>query len=113
MYIFTHQNYLDLPRITPYPPITGAEHMVTGFADDWWFALLFIVDAILLLSGSILAIKKLKNGGLYMASGLYTAIGTAFFIRGVIDNRFNLTWIASLLVVLLILGVAKGGGHNL
>lgn len=111
LYIMHHHDYLDSPFST-YPPIRGTEYIATSFADDAWFAMLFVVASILLLAGSMLNIKKLRNGGLYVSAGLYTAVSCAFFIRGVIDNHFNLTWLASALVVLLIFGVAKGGvGH--
>lgn len=113
IYILRHVNYLDSPTVTPPPPIVGYEHMATGFSDDGWFAMIFIIASIFLLAGSIMDIRKLINGGTYISVGLYTSLACSFFIRGVIDDRFNLSWILAILVVLLIIGTTKGGVHNL
>ncbi|TPR12793.1 hypothetical protein [Apilactobacillus timberlakei] len=113
LYISSHMNYLDNPSITPPPPIRGAELAATGFADDWWFSLIFMSVGIIMLASVILNTKKLSNLALYINTGLFTMISTSFFIRGVIDSRFNVTWVLSLLVVALTIGIAKGGDDDL
>ncbi|WP_225426303.1 hypothetical protein [Apilactobacillus timberlakei] len=112
-YISSHMNYLDNPSVTPPPPIKGAELAATGFADDWWFSLIFICIGVIMVASVLLNVKKLRNLALYINTGLFTTIATSFFIRGVIDSRFNVTWVLSLLVVALTIGIAKGGDDNL
>ncbi|MCL0312775.1 hypothetical protein M2S00_06610 [Apilactobacillus sp. TMW 2.2459] len=114
LYIMFHLNYLDDPRVTPPPPITGAEHAATGFADDWWFGVILIIAALIMFIGINIDNPKLRSIAISVITGCYGAITVAFFIRGVYDYRFNLTWIFSLLALAFIRQVlsTRGGGHH-
>lgn len=115
LYIIIHLNYLDDPRVTPPPPITGAEHAATGFADDWWFGAILIICSIIMFIGINKDVPKLRSIAISVIAACYMAITVAFFIRGVIDYRFNLTWVLSLqglLFIAYILNTSKGGRKN-
>ncbi|MCL0330684.1 hypothetical protein [Apilactobacillus xinyiensis] len=115
LYIIFHLNYLDDPRVTPPPPITGAEHAATGFADDWWFGVILIIAAIVMFVGINIDKPKLRSIAISVTTGCYAAITVAFFIRGVIDYRFNLTWILSLqglFFIAYLLSSSKGGSQH-
>ena len=111
-YILLHQGYLDDPRVTPPPPPSHFEKITFQFADDWWFAALLIVFGTVLLVGVLGESRKFRDWGLVAIAPLYGAMMVAFGVRGLLDFRFNLTWVFIGLAVALLIGTAMRGDHR-
>lgn len=113
LYIFDHLNYLDDPRVTVPPPPAFWERTSFGFADDWWFAGLFVLAGIVLLIGVAFDKRLFRNVGLILIAPLYGSLAYAFIVRGFFDFRFNLTWVFACLAIALLIGTAlRGGWHD-
>ncbi|ANK60016.1 hypothetical protein [Loigolactobacillus backii] len=109
IYVFFHLNYLDNPQITPPPPLPHFERLGADFVDDWWFASLLVLAGFFLLLGVFLGQRKWRDIGVVIAAPLYGAMAFAFAWRGLLDQRFNLTWVSmSLAFVLLICTAMRG-----
>lgn len=113
IYVAFHLGYLDDPRVTPPPPPNPIEHAAFQFADDWWFAALMIISGTILIVGVLYDLKPLRNLGLVLIAPQYGALAVVFMIRGLLDLRFNLTWVFASLAVALLIGTAmRGGGRR-
>lgn len=109
VYISFHLNYLDDPRVTAPPPPAAWERLSFGFADDWWFALLFTLAGVILLIGVFNDSRWFRNVGLVLVAPLYGALAYAFIVRGLFDYRFNLTWVFAFLAIGWVIETALRG----
>lgn len=112
VYILFHNNYLDDPRVTPPPPPSYMEHIAFQFADDWWFGIAMIAFGVILVAGVLLNSKRLRDLGLALVALPYGALLVAFGVRGLLDFRFNLTWVFVGLAVVLLIGIAGRGDYR-
>lgn len=109
IYVSFHLGYLDDPRVTPPPPPAPLEHEAFTFADDWWFAALMIISGTILIIGVLYNLKALRNIGLILIAPQYGALAVIFMVRGLLDFRFNLTWVFVGLAMALLIGTAMRG----
>lgn len=112
LYVWFHQGYLDDPRVTPPPPPAAWERTGFSFADDWWFAVLLVISGLVILYGVLGDYRKLRDWGLIMVSPLYGSIAVVFAVRGLLDLRFNLTWVFATLVLALLIGTGMRSDHR-
>ncbi|TPR16631.1 hypothetical protein DYZ95_07255 [Apilactobacillus timberlakei] len=103
-----HINYLDDPRITPFHN-KDAFSAVAGMTDDWWFNLMVIGLGFALLI-SVLANKHKSSSLFFMISIFFLIlISFAFSIR-TIEQHYNITWLISLILVLIAIHTPREDG---
>lgn len=112
IYVSLHLGYLDDPRVTPPPPVPDFEHSAFQFADDWWFAVLMIISGSILLVGVLWNKRGWRNAGLVLIAPQYGALAVVFMVRGLLDMRFNLTWVFVGLAMALLIGTAMRGDRR-
>lgn len=74
--------------------------------------MLMVLCGAVLLLGVLAESRRLRDWGLIMIAPLYGALFVAFGVRGLLDFRFNLTWVFIGLAVALLIGTAMRGDHR-